>query len=67
MSIFITGDTHGDFRRFKKEVFFEQVEMEGSVIPVPMAVIGLGVGAVMFALSCGLFRIGMRRYESAGS
>ena len=41
--------------------------MEGSVIPVPMAVIGLGVGAVMFALSCGLFRIGMRRYESAGS
>ena len=27
MSIFITGDTHGDFRRFKKEVFFEQAEL----------------------------------------
>lgn len=27
MAIFITGDTHGDFRRFKKEVFFEQAEL----------------------------------------
>ncbi len=38
-----------------------------SVIPVPMAVISLGVGVIMFTLSCCLFRIGMRRYESAGS
>ncbi len=41
--------------------------MGESVIPVPMAVIGLGVGVIMFTLSCCLFRIGMRRYESAGS
>ncbi len=41
--------------------------MEGSVIPAPMAAISLAVGVVMFALSCGLFRIGMYRYESAGS
>lgn len=27
MAIFITGDTHGDFRRFKKEVFYEQAEL----------------------------------------
>ena len=27
MSIFITGDVHGDFSRFKKEVFFEQTEL----------------------------------------
>ena len=27
MAIFITGDTHGDFRRFKKEIFPEQAEM----------------------------------------
>lgn len=38
-----------------------------SVIPIPMAIICLGVGMIMFALSCCLFRIGMRRYESAGS
>lgn len=41
--------------------------MGGSLIPISMAVISLGVGVIMFALSCGLFRIGMRRYESAGS
>lgn len=41
--------------------------MEESVIPIPMAVVSLGVGVIMFALSCGLFRIGMSRYESAGS
>jgi len=27
MAIFITGDTHGDFTRFKKEVFHEQAEL----------------------------------------
>lgn len=41
--------------------------MNGSCIPVPMALISLWVGIGMFALSCGFFCIGMRRYESAGS
>lgn len=27
MSIFITGDVHGDFRRFKKEIFYQQAEL----------------------------------------
>ncbi len=27
MAIFITGDTHGDFTRFKKEVFHEQADL----------------------------------------
>ena len=27
MAIFITGDTHGDFTRFKKEIFREQAEL----------------------------------------
>lgn len=27
MAIFITGDVHGDFRRFKKEIFYEQAEL----------------------------------------
>ena len=27
MAIFITGDTHGDFTRFKKEIFYEQAGM----------------------------------------
>jgi len=27
MTIFITGDTHGDFTRFKKEIFYEQVNL----------------------------------------
>lgn len=27
MAIFLTGDTHGDFSRFKKEVFYEQAEL----------------------------------------
>lgn len=27
MGIFITGDTHGDFTRFKKKVFYEQAEL----------------------------------------
>lgn len=27
MAVFLTGDTHGDFRRFKKEVFYEQAEL----------------------------------------
>ncbi len=25
MAIFITGDTHGDFIRFKKKIFYEQI------------------------------------------
>ena len=24
MEIFITGDTHGDFRRFRPDIFYEQ-------------------------------------------
>ncbi len=24
MAVFITGDTHGDFRRFEKDIFYEQ-------------------------------------------
>ena len=27
MAIFITGDTHGDFTRFKKSIFYEQTEL----------------------------------------
>ena len=27
MAIFITGDTHGDFTRFKKDIFYEQAEL----------------------------------------
>lgn len=27
MAIFITGDLHGDFSRFKKEIFYEQTEL----------------------------------------
>ena len=27
MAIFITGDTHGDFTRFKTEIFYEQAEL----------------------------------------
>lgn len=27
MAVFITGDTHGDFTRFKKEIFYEQAEL----------------------------------------
>ncbi|MDE7273622.1 MAG: ABC-2 family transporter protein [Lachnospiraceae bacterium] len=41
--------------------------MEENVMPVSLAIISLGVGVALFALSCGFFRIGMHRYESAGS
>ena len=27
MAIFITGDTHGDFTRFKKDIFYERAEL----------------------------------------
>lgn len=27
MAIFLTGDTHGDFTRFKKSIFYEQTEL----------------------------------------
>lgn len=27
MAIFITGDVHGDFSQFKKEIFYEQAEL----------------------------------------
>ena len=27
MAVLITGDTHGDFTRFKKEIFYEQAEL----------------------------------------
>lgn len=27
MAIFITGDTHGDFRRFRTDIFYEQKEL----------------------------------------
>ncbi|MDO4304438.1 MAG: ABC-2 family transporter protein [Bacillota bacterium] len=39
----------------------------GSVIPINMAFVTLGIGVLMFTLSCVFFNIGMRRYESAGS
>ncbi len=38
-----------------------------SPIPIPMAVITLAVGSLMFAGSCAVFRLGLNRYESAGS
>lgn len=38
-----------------------------SVIPVPLAVVTLAVGLLMFAGSCVIFRVGMGKYESAGS
>ena len=37
------------------------------ILPVPMAVITLAVGLLLFVGSCGVFRAGMGRYESAGS
>lgn len=36
-------------------------------IPVNMATITLGIGLLMFVLSCSFFYIGMKRYESTGS
>lgn len=27
MACFITGDTHGDFTRFKEDIFYEQAEL----------------------------------------
>lgn len=41
--------------------------LEPAAIPIPMAAVTLGVGILMFAASCVLFHMGMKRYESAGS
>lgn len=41
--------------------------LESAVIPFRMAFVTFGVGVFMFAASCVIFRIGMRKYESAGS
>lgn len=27
MAIYMTGDTHGEFTRFKKDIFYEQTEL----------------------------------------
>lgn len=43
------------------------LELSPNVIPVNMAFVTLGIGVLVFTLSCIFFRIGMRRYESAGS
>ena len=43
------------------------LDLQPNVIPVHMAVVTLGIGVLVFTLSCGFFRLGMRRYESAGS
>ena len=40
---------------------------ETNPIPVPLAVITLALGLLMFAGSCAVFRAGMGKYESAGS
>lgn len=45
----------------------DMLGMEAGTLPIPMAAVTLGVGLLMFALSCAFFRIGMGRYESAGS
>lgn len=37
------------------------------IIPINMAFVTLGIGTLMFILSCAFFRAGMLRYESAGS
>lgn len=51
--------------------FYPAAEFMGkdSMIKLPfgMSFITLGIGAVLFALSCGMFRTGFRKYESAGS
>jgi len=41
--------------------------LETNLIPVPMAVITLAVGLLMFVVSCAVFRAGLGKYESAGS
>ena len=45
----------------------DMLGLGGFAIPVPLALVTLVVGLVMFAGSCVVFRIGMGRYESAGS
>ncbi len=45
----------------------DMLGLADSVIPVPMAVITLAVGLLMFSASCAFFRVGMGNYESAGS
>lgn len=41
--------------------------MGDAVIPVPLAVITLAVGLLLFAGSCAVFCAGMGKYESTGS
>ena len=45
----------------------DMLRMGTAVVPVPLAVITLTVGLLLFAGSCAVFRAGMGRYESAGS
>ena len=45
----------------------DMLGLGGFAIPVPLAVVTLTIGLVMFAGSCAVFRVGMGRYESAGS
>lgn len=41
--------------------------MGAAAVPVPLAVITLAVGLLLFAGSCAVFRAGMGKYESVGS
>ena len=45
----------------------DMLGLGGFAIPVPLALVTLVVGLVMFAGSCAVFRAGMGRYESTGS
>ena len=45
----------------------DMLALEPATIPVPMAVVTMTVGLLMFAGSCVVFRLGMGKYESAGS
>lgn len=41
--------------------------MKSDYIPVNMALVTFGVGLIVFAMSCMMMNLGMRKYESAGS
>ena len=45
----------------------DMLGMDPDAFPVPLAVITLGVGLLLFAGSCAVFRAGIGKYESAGS
>ena len=45
----------------------DMLGLGGFAIPVPLAVVTLAVGLLMFAGSCAVFRAGIGKYKSAGS